>query len=89
MRIDCQSTLRQDENISVWPEREEREEMATEKLLLSVEEAADALGLRRSKTYELLLRGELASVKVGRARRIHVDDLRAFTERLRQAASGL
>jgi excisionase family DNA binding protein len=40
------------------------------KLLLTVEEAARALGLGRSLVYELVLREEIASIKVGRARRI-------------------
>ncbi len=38
--------------------------------LLSVSEAARFLGLSRSKTYCLMEGGELAYVKIGRARRI-------------------
>src|SRR3954452_24659176 len=40
------------------------------KILLTVEEAADRLSLSRSTMYELLLKGELSSIQVGRARRI-------------------
>ncbi len=46
-----------------------------EKLLLTVSEAADQVGLSRSKLYALVLRGEVPSVQIGRARRIPVDAL--------------
>jgi excisionase family DNA binding protein len=46
--------------------------------LVSLEEACRMLGLGRSKVYELVLGGELPSVRIGRARRIDVDDIRAF-----------
>src|SRR5262249_54626941 len=51
------------------------------KLLLTVPEAAQALGLGRSVIYELLVAGELAGVKIGRARRIPVRSLEAFIAR--------
>jgi excisionase family DNA binding protein len=41
-----------------------------EKLLYTVDEARSLLGLGRSKMYDLLRSGELASIKVGRCRRI-------------------
>lgn len=46
------------------------------KKLLTVAEAAQVLGISRSLTYKLVLREELPSVKIGRARRIpaHVLD---------------
>lgn len=50
--------------------------------LLTVEQAADRLGLRRSKTYELLAKGELGSVKIGKARRVPLRLVEAFIERL-------
>jgi len=43
--------------------------------------AARMLGLGRTKIYELLDTGELASVKVGRARLIVVSSLRHFIEK--------
>jgi excisionase family DNA binding protein len=52
-------------------------------VLLRVEEAAELLGLGRTKTYELVLSGELESVKVGKARRIPRAALEEFVERLR------
>lgn len=52
----------------------------TERLLLRVEEAAEMLSLGRSKTYALVASGDLPSVRIGKARRIHIDDLRAWIE---------
>jgi excisionase family DNA binding protein len=51
------------------------------KLLLTTAEAAEALGLCRSAVYELLLVGEIASVKIGRARRVPVKALEDFIVR--------
>lgn len=52
--------------------------MESQRLLLSVEEAADSLGISRAAMYQILGRGEVASVKLGRSRRIPVDALRRF-----------
>jgi excisionase family DNA binding protein len=48
------------------------------KLLLTVEEAAEALSLGRTLVYELVMRKKIASIKVGRARRIPVTCLQAY-----------
>jgi excisionase family DNA binding protein len=48
------------------------------KLLLTVEEAGFALAISRSKVYELLESGSLASVYIGRSRRIRVSDVEDF-----------
>lgn len=40
------------------------------KVLVTVEEAAILLSLGRTMVYELVRRGDLASIKVGRTRRI-------------------
>ncbi len=48
------------------------------RLLLTVTEAARALGVGRSLVYELVTAGEIASIKIGRARRIPVPALEAF-----------
>lgn len=53
-------------------------EMSHVKLLLSVEEAAAALSLGRSLVYELVMRGEIRSIKIRRVRRIPVDALEEF-----------
>jgi excisionase family DNA binding protein len=49
--------------------------------LLSVEEASEALGIGRSSTYELMGRGDLRSLKVGRRRLIAAADLAALIGR--------
>ena len=54
-----------------------------DKLLLTVEEAAQRLGIGRSHTYVYVLRGDLPSVKLGRARRVPAIELEGFVERLR------
>jgi excisionase family DNA binding protein len=57
------------------------------KLLLTPEEAASALSIKRTYLYHLLATGQLYSIKVGRARRIPSEALHAFVERLCQKAS--
>lgn len=54
--------------------------------LLTVAEAAAILRLGRTLVYELVLRGDLGSIKIGRARRIPVSAVDAFIrERLGEA----
>lgn len=55
-------------------------------LLVSVPEAAELLGIGRTKLYELILSGEIATVTIGRARRVPVVALRDFVESLRNEA---
>jgi excisionase family DNA binding protein len=57
-------------------------------LLLSVEEAGRALGLGRSKTYELIAAGDLEVVHIGRSARVPVAAIEAFVERLRHHQPG-
>jgi excisionase family DNA binding protein len=57
--------------------------MSTTKVLYRPEEVAEALSVSRAKVYELIGRGELASITTDRSRRIPAQDLRAFVERLR------
>ena len=52
------------------------------RVLLTVEEAAERLGMGKTKTYSFVLSGELESVRIGRLRRIHVDAIAAFAARL-------
>lgn len=51
------------------------------KLLLTVIEAAQVLNLSRSLMYELVLTGQVVSLKIGRARRIPVSELQAYVAR--------
>jgi excisionase family DNA binding protein len=53
-----------------------------EKLLYTIDEAAQALSLGRSLLYQLVLTGQIASIKVGRYRRIPVVSLKSYVEQL-------
>lgn len=59
-----------------------------DKLLLTVEEAGQVLGIGRSHVYLYVLRGQLESVKLGRNRRVPVKALEEFIERLRETGPG-
>jgi excisionase family DNA binding protein len=48
------------------------------RLLVTAAEAATALGISRTRVYELMASGALQSVKIGRSRRIPVSALTAF-----------
>jgi excisionase family DNA binding protein len=50
----------------------------TDKLMLRVTEAADALGVSRAKAYELIAAGEIPSVRLGGCVRVPLDALRAW-----------
>jgi excisionase family DNA binding protein len=52
-----------------------------EALLVNVREAAKMLGIGRSKLYELIAAGEIASIRIGAVRRVVVADLTAYIER--------
>lgn len=54
----------------------------SERILLTVEEAAERLGIGRTFAWRLVRTGELRSVQIGRLRRIHVDAVRDYTDRL-------
>jgi excisionase family DNA binding protein len=54
------------------------------KLLLTVEEAAAVLSLSRTRLYGLVMRKEIYSIKVGGARRIPMQSLHEFVQRLSQ-----
>jgi excisionase family DNA binding protein len=49
-----------------------------EPLLCSITDAAAALGLSRSKTYELISGGSLLTVSIGRRRLVRTDSIRAL-----------
>lgn len=52
------------------------------RLLLTVEEAAEMLGIGRTLAYALVSAGELPSVTLGRLRRIPVAGLRTWVDNL-------
>lgn len=48
-----------------------------QKLLCSIPEAASALGVSRSKAYELISQGRLLTVHIGRRRLVQTESIRA------------
>jgi excisionase family DNA binding protein len=56
-----------------------------ERLLLTVSEAAQRLGIGRSLLYELLADGQVESIHVGRLRRIPIDALSDYINRQRSS----
>jgi excisionase family DNA binding protein len=54
-----------------------------EQLLYSVREAAEIVGVGKSKMWELVGRGEIESVKVDALRKIPADALTSYVKRLR------
>lgn len=60
---------------------------AVGKLLLTVQEAADMLGIGRSKAYELLGRGELRSVYIDGCRRVPVHAVQEYVAKLLEEAA--
>ena len=59
---------------------------ADHRLLLTVEEAADRLGIGRSLMYELIGGGVIASIRVGRLRRVPLESLTDYVAAMRQEA---
>jgi excisionase family DNA binding protein len=53
-----------------------------DRALLSIPEAGEALHLGETKVKELVARGDLLSVKIGKSRRIPVSAIQAYIERL-------
>ncbi len=49
-----------------------------DKMLLTVDETADALGIGRTHLFKILASGEIGSVKVGRLRRIPATELERY-----------
>lgn len=54
-----------------------------EQLLVSTNEAFDAIGIKRSKGFELIAAGDLEAVKIGSATRIPTESVRAYVSKLR------
>jgi excisionase family DNA binding protein len=53
------------------------------KLLLKPVEAAEVLGIGRTKLFELLASGALESVQIGHCRRVPLDAVEGFLTKLR------
>jgi excisionase family DNA binding protein len=54
------------------------EHSASDRLLLRAQEVADALGIGRSKAYELIAAGVLPSIRIGSSVRVPVDALKGW-----------
>lgn len=54
-----------------------------ERIVLTVEEAAERLGIGRTLVYALVRRGDIESISIGRLRRIPCDAVDDFVDRLR------
>jgi excisionase family DNA binding protein len=59
-----------------------------EKIFAKPSEAAEALGLGLSKTYQLIANGTLPSVRIGKSIRVPVEALRRWAEDQSNAAQG-
>ncbi len=57
----------------------------SDQLLYKPEEAAQVLGLGRSKVFQLMAAGSLESVVIGRSRRVPRESLLAFVAAVRTA----
>ena len=57
-----------------------RERMRLEPQLLRAEEAAEFLNIGRAKVYEMMASGELPSIRIGRAIRVPLTQLREWLE---------
>ena len=54
--------------------------MDTNKLVLTPDEACEALGVKRSTLHKMLMTGQIPSIKIGKLRRIPAEGLRAYVE---------
>jgi excisionase family DNA binding protein len=70
--------------IAIAPPRVPHPTPATpiDRMLLTVEEAAAALGVGRSFMFELIAAGQIETVRVGRLRRIRPEALRHYVDSL-------
>lgn len=55
---------------------------AVQTLLLSIEETATELRIGRTRTYQLVMAGQIQSVMIGRRRLVIREDLERFVKRL-------
>lgn len=57
------------------------------RLMLTVEEAAESLGVGRTTMYALVRSGRVESIRIGRLRRVPADALNAFVVALRNTGA--
>ena len=66
----------------------DRRPLETRRLLVTIHEAASLLSLGRSTVYELIGKGELTPIHIGRSVRLCFDDLTHFIDRQRPIQHG-
>jgi excisionase family DNA binding protein len=71
------------------PTVEKEDPKVATKMLLTIDEACELIGVKRSKLYELIASDSIESVRIGRARRIPADALEEYVARLRADAREL
>lgn len=59
-----------------------------EKMLFTAEETAQALGIGRTKVYDLIARAQIESVLIGKSRRVPRQAVENYVERIRNPRSG-
>jgi len=59
---------------------------AIKRVLVSVEEAAEALCMGRTSVFALIREGQLLTVKIGKRRLVAVSELHAFAHRRQKGA---
>jgi len=64
---------------------EHRIHHASRRVLVTTEEAAQLLGIGRTLMFELIRSGAVASVRIGRLRRVPVDALDQYVRSLRES----
>ncbi|TWF94417.1 helix-turn-helix domain-containing protein [Saccharopolyspora dendranthemae] len=78
------AALLADQQTAEPPQPEQVVRAMPERVLLTVEEAAECLGIGRTKTYSLVRDGELESVQIGRLRRVPKNAIEDYAARLVQ-----
>jgi excisionase family DNA binding protein len=61
--------------------------MTEVQIFMTVEEAAAALRIGRTRMFDLIAKGEVISVLIGRSRRVSVDALREYAKKLESTAA--
>jgi excisionase family DNA binding protein len=52
------------------------------RVMLTAEQAAEAIGVGRTTMFALIKSGEIKSIRIGRLRRVPLDSIEAYTNRL-------
>jgi excisionase family DNA binding protein len=61
--------------------------MTDVQIFLTVEETAKALRIGRTRVFDLIAKGEIKSVLIGRSRRVSVEALRQYAKKLESTAA--